>query len=172
MSRVNWAKPCMQFRQLAILMLTASLSTSLFAQPLRLSDYFSETWSSNQGLPHNSINAIAQTQDGYLWFATWEGVARYNGLNFKRFDRNPQTHMLDSGTRSLAADSANRLWVGGARGSLALRQGYTWHAQTPLPSLVNFILVDLQQNLWFAIEGKGVVFRPHLNDGRYGEDQW
>ncbi|WP_436323790.1 two-component regulator propeller domain-containing protein [Vibrio cidicii] len=172
MSSINWAPLFFHSRRLAILILTALCSTSLFAQPLRLSDYFSETWSSNQGLPHNSINAIVQTQDGYLWFATWEGVARYNGLNFKRFDRNPHTHMLDSGTRSLTADSANRLWVGGARGSLALRQGYTWHEQPPLAGLVNYIFVDLQQNLWFAIEGKGVVFRPHLNDGRYGEDQW
>ncbi|OOE48999.1 diguanylate cyclase, partial [Salinivibrio kushneri] len=63
--------------------------TPSYAKDNQLSDYFIETWTSANGLPHNSINAIAQTSDGYLWFATWEGVARYNGLEFVRFDRGP-----------------------------------------------------------------------------------
>ena len=32
------------------------------------------------GPPHNQVNAIAQTPDGYLWFGTWEGLVRHNGL--------------------------------------------------------------------------------------------
>lgn len=124
-----------------------------------LSDYYVDVWDSSDGLPHNSINAIAQTDDGYLWFATWEGVARYDGLNFQLFDRSPQTHMLDSGTRALVSDQNNVLWVGGARGSLSLRTGFSWQQQKPGPSMINHVLRDTSQNLWLAIEGKGVVFR-------------
>jgi hypothetical protein len=53
---------------------------------IALSEYFIETWSTKDGLPHNSINAIAQTREGYLWFGTWEGFARYNGKTFQIFD--------------------------------------------------------------------------------------
>ena len=49
--------------------------------------YFRETWTTREGLPHNQVNAIAQTPDGYLWFGTWEGLVRYNGLEFHVFDR-------------------------------------------------------------------------------------
>lgn len=142
------------------------------AQPTLLSDYYLETWNSNDGLPHNSVNAITQTEDGYLWFATWEGVARYNGLDFKLFDRSPSTHMFDSGARALTTDSDNKLYVGGARGSFVLRQGALWHPQRAVQSLVNHIYLDDQQNLWLSIQGKGLAFRPYLGEGQYGEDQW
>lgn len=62
-----------------------------------LSDYFKDAWSTQEGLPHNSINAIAQTSDGYLWFATWEGVARYNGRDFRFYERSKEKGILDSG---------------------------------------------------------------------------
>ena len=33
-------------------------------------------WTSRNGLPHNSLRDIAQTPEGHLWFATWEGLVR------------------------------------------------------------------------------------------------
>lgn len=146
--------------RLSCLVVWASFPFYSWAQANSLSDYFVDVWTSSDGLPHNSINAIAQTDDGYLWFATWEGVARYNGLEFKLFDRSPETHMQDSGTRALVASDNNSLWVGGARGSLSMRTGFTWQAKPSGPGMINHILKDHQGNLWLAIEGKGVVFRP------------
>jgi len=67
-------------------------------------EYLVEKWTSRDGLPHNSINAISQTQDGYLWFATWEGIARFNGREFKLFTRGPESALLDSGVQALYAD--------------------------------------------------------------------
>ncbi|WP_413283057.1 two-component regulator propeller domain-containing protein [Vibrio sp. MA40-2] len=154
----------------AVLMSMCLLGTTAFSAPL--STYFVDTWTSNDGLPHNSINAISQTSDGYLWFATWEGVVRYNGLEFTLFDRRPDTHMLDSGTRALVSDADNRLWVGGARGSLVVRQGKLWSSYFKTPSLVNHILVDDEKNLWIAIEGMGVLFRPYISEGVYGPEEW
>jgi diguanylate cyclase (GGDEF)-like protein len=132
-----------------------------------ISDYFIENWSSRDGLPHNSVNAIAQTDDGYLWFATWEGVARYNGLEFKVYQRGHLTGMQDSGTRALTAGVDNQLWVGGVRGSLTRRLGFSWQALDTASSLVNGILVDRDDNLWTAIEGKGVYFQTK-NGVNYG----
>ena len=47
--------------------------------------YSASSWLSDDGLPQNWIGAIAQTPDGYLWFATEEGVARYDGTRFTTF---------------------------------------------------------------------------------------
>ncbi|ENM5825571.1 diguanylate cyclase [Vibrio metoecus] len=145
---------------------------SAYAVVEHISDYFVETWTSTDGLPHNSINSVAQTRDGYLWFATWEGVVRYNGINFQLFDRNPQTGMDDSGTRTLLAMENNGLLVAGARGSITQRLSYGWHSFRSAPSLVNGALMDADQNLWLAIEGLGVMIRPYLGKGEYGNDQW
>jgi ligand-binding sensor domain-containing protein len=63
--------------------------------------YFRETWTTRDGLPHNQVNAIAQTPEGYLWFGTWEGLVRYNGLEFQVFDRRNTPALRDNGVRSV-----------------------------------------------------------------------
>ncbi|MBL9195871.1 two-component regulator propeller domain-containing protein [Xanthomonas fragariae] len=56
--------------------------------PARSCDHASDSWSSHNGLPHNSIRDIAQTRDGNLWFTTWESLVRCNGMEFSVIDRN------------------------------------------------------------------------------------
>jgi ligand-binding sensor domain-containing protein len=51
-----------------------------------MSQYVHDVWTTNDGLPQDSINAIAQTPDGYLWLATQEGLARFDGMTFTTFD--------------------------------------------------------------------------------------
>ena len=55
------------------------------APPLPLSEYFQESWTTADGLPHNLVSDIVQTPEGYLWFGTWEGAVRYNGHRFDVF---------------------------------------------------------------------------------------
>ena len=40
-----------------------------------ITQYGHQVWTTSNGLPHNSIRAIAQTPDGYLWVATSSGLA-------------------------------------------------------------------------------------------------
>ena len=48
--------------------------------------YTSRTWQTEDGLPHNVVQAIAQTPDGYLWVGTPSGLARFDGVHFTTFD--------------------------------------------------------------------------------------
>src|SRR6202007_289457 len=53
--------------------------------------YFHRNWRRSDGLPGNSVYAIAQTADGYLWIGTENGLARFDGHRFTRYgDRQPQ----------------------------------------------------------------------------------
>lgn len=40
------------------------------------------SWTSDNGLPVNSIRAITQTPDGFIWLATEEGIVRFDGISF------------------------------------------------------------------------------------------
>lgn len=124
-----------------------------------LDNYFSESWSTVDGLPHNTVNAIAQTPDGYLWFATWEGVARFNGRHFEIFERSAETGLPDSGIRALSVAENGDLLVAGSRGGIARVTGHQWHSYPPLGTLINKAMVDSQQRLWLATEGEGVVMQ-------------
>src|SRR5262245_31457400 len=46
-----------------------------------------DSWTTENGLPQNSVNDILQTRDGYLWLATFGGLVRFDGLRFVVFDR-------------------------------------------------------------------------------------
>jgi diguanylate cyclase (GGDEF)-like protein len=148
------------------LALVVPLSAS--AATAALTDYFRESWSTRQGLPHNTINSISQTPDGYLWFATWEGVARYNGREFKVFGREQQTGLPDSGIRALHLDPKGRLLLGGSRGGLALLHDQQWRPVDPVSSLVNEVRGDAKGQLWVGTEGGG-LFCLQTNGSR---QQW
>jgi hypothetical protein len=47
--------------------------------------YRVDSWTTENGLPQNSVYAILQTRDGYLWFTTLDGLVRYNGAQFVVF---------------------------------------------------------------------------------------
>src|SRR6185295_1850381 len=47
-----------------------------------LTQYTRNVWTQAQGLPQDTIQAITQTSDGYLWLGTDEGLARFDGYEF------------------------------------------------------------------------------------------
>lgn len=128
--------------------------------PVALSEYFVESWSTKNGLPHNSINTIAQTQEGYLWFGTWEGFARYNGKNFQLLERGGDSGLPDSGVLALLAGANGSLLVAGARGGLSLWENGSWHPYAPAPTMIGSATRDSKGNLWLSMPGLGLVFRP------------
>jgi signal transduction histidine kinase/ligand-binding sensor domain-containing protein len=46
-----------------------------------------DSWTTENGLPQNSVNDILQSRDGYLWLATFGGLVRFDGVRFVIFDR-------------------------------------------------------------------------------------
>lgn len=122
-----------------------------------LNDYYRETWTTRSGLPHNSVNDIAQTPDGYLWLATWEGAVRFNGQEFVNFDRERIEGLPDSGIRALMLDSDGSLLLGGSRGGLVRGMGNQWSPFAPAPALISELLRDRRGRLWVGTEGSGVM---------------
>jgi signal transduction histidine kinase/ligand-binding sensor domain-containing protein len=49
--------------------------------------YGFEVWTVDNGLPENEIRGITQTPDGYLWIATFNGLARFDGVHLTLFNR-------------------------------------------------------------------------------------
>lgn len=80
-------------------------------------DLLVRSWQTRDGLPQNTVNALTQTRDGFLWVGTSGGLARFDGVRFRRFG-------LQDGLRSvrisaLLEDSRGVLWVGTTGGGLS-----------------------------------------------------
>lgn len=83
-----------------------------------VSNYQIKTWQSDAGLPHNTVTSLIQTLDGYLWVGTADGLARFDGGEFKVF-RSTDTPALGSGRiRSLSCGRDGVLWIITEEGSL------------------------------------------------------
>jgi signal transduction histidine kinase/ligand-binding sensor domain-containing protein len=78
---------------------------------LGASDYTFKTWNTENGLPQNSVQAIAQTPDGYIWVATRDGLARFDGLRFKIFQRSNTPELPTNRLEWITTDDVGRLWI-------------------------------------------------------------
>lgn len=97
------------FAGLAALCVAASAAA---LDPTRaLSQYLYDSWGAEKGLPGGSITAIAQTSDGYLWIGTDKGLVRFDGLNFRPFERAHPDPMLIGAVRTLVVDASDNLWI-------------------------------------------------------------
>ena len=74
--------------------------------------YRFDSWTTDNGLPQNSITAISQTKDGYLWLTTFDGLVRFDGVRFTVFERTNTRGLLTDRFTTLFANRAGKLWIG------------------------------------------------------------
>jgi signal transduction histidine kinase len=88
-------------------------------------EYLIDRWETEDGLPENSATAMVQTPDGYLWFGTFNGLVRFDGVKFTVFDSVNTPQLPSSGIVNLHLDRRGWLWVSTFRG-VVVRQGTQW----------------------------------------------
>src|SRR5205807_1999937 len=104
-----------------------------------LSRYGRQTWQTESGLPQNTIHAILQTHDGYIWLGTEGGVVRFDGLKFVVYDTQNTPNLRSNNIRSLLEDRQGALWIGTADGLTRLKDSEfsSFTADQGLPALPN-----------------------------------
>jgi len=82
------------------------------AQPAYLqSDFIFNQWTIDDGLPVNEISWIAQTQEGYMWLATFDGLVRFDGDQFTTFNSANTSAFSTNRFANLIVDRDNNLWI-------------------------------------------------------------
>ncbi|HWS90431.1 MAG TPA: two-component regulator propeller domain-containing protein [Pyrinomonadaceae bacterium] len=121
-------------------------------------EFARRAWQTDSGLPQNTVHSIAQTRDGYVWVATEEGLARFDGLTFKIFDRQNTPALRSNDVRALLAGArTGDLWVCTAAGVARLTPEGEWRTYTVADGLagddVASAYEDRAGNVWFATAG-------------------
>ena len=113
-----------------------------------ITQYVHDVWQIDQGLPQNSVMAMAQTRDGYFWVGTEAGVARFDGVAFTAYN-STNSGLTDNYVNSLLADGEDNLWAGTWVGGVARFSG---GKSTGVPgtsgSIVNCLYRDHAGTLW------------------------
>jgi diguanylate cyclase (GGDEF)-like protein len=154
----HWHAVCF-FVCASILSLVSADALAVSELPISLGS--SRVWDSKTGLPHNTAQAITQTKDGYLWVATWEGLARFNGRDWKVFDRETIPGLSDNGIRSVLAASDGALWVGSARNGLFRYFDGRWvaipYGEKLADGQIASLYQDQKQQIWALTGNKEVL---------------
>jgi ligand-binding sensor domain-containing protein/signal transduction histidine kinase len=145
------------FSVLIGLLLATPVSTFAFTN--FSSQYISRNWQTEAGLPHNSVNAVAQTKAGYMWVATREGLARFDGNRFQLVHTESFSSHRNRGLTSLCEKKDGSLWIGSDDGSVSLlKEGKV--SIMPVPSdarsRVSSIHESREGSLWIGTETKGL----------------
>jgi ligand-binding sensor domain-containing protein len=77
-----------------------------------------DRWTTNEGLPQNSVTSLLQTREGYLWMTTNDGLVRFDGVRFTVFNRNNSPVLPANRLAGLFEDRSGRLWFHTEDGSV------------------------------------------------------
>jgi signal transduction histidine kinase/ligand-binding sensor domain-containing protein len=124
-----------------------------------LTEYTHTVWTRKDGLPSAFIYSISQTQDGYLWLATTDGLVRFDGVRFVHWRPKTGHTQLLGAVRVLCAGRDGSLWIGTASGLVGQIRGddLTTHS---IGTQVEAILEDRDGMLWVTTENDLLRFNP------------
>jgi ligand-binding sensor domain-containing protein/signal transduction histidine kinase len=115
---------------------------------LDVSQYAHTAWRFREGFAKSAIESIAQTPDGYLWFGTEAGLARFDGVRSVPWQPRAGEALPDAHVRLLLAAHDGTLWIGTFAGLASLARG----ALTSYPrldgSVINGLAEDREGTIW------------------------
>jgi signal transduction histidine kinase/ligand-binding sensor domain-containing protein len=150
----------------AIATLSALIGPASALNPRRaLTQYTRTVWTQEHGLPQDTVRAIAQTKDGYLWIGTDEGLAQFDGYDFVVFNKENGT-LPSNSVGALWAAKDGSLWIGTLGGLTRYRDGKftTFTKKDGLDDTsVNSITEDPSGAIW-VVAG---VYLNRFQDGKF-----
>ena len=124
--------------------------------------YIFNVWDTDDGLPQVSVNSILQTRDGYLWLATYGGLARFDGVRFTVFDVGNTAGLKSNRITDLFEDREGGLWIGTEMGGVSLLKNGKFTVYTMRDGLpddnIGAIMQDRRGDLWMC-SGAGLIRR-------------
>jgi ligand-binding sensor domain-containing protein/two-component sensor histidine kinase len=118
-------------------------------------NFYFKKYTSENGLPHNSIKCLTQDKTGFLWIATWDGLSRFDGYEFRNYYHNPSdsTSLPFFIIQKIVVDKLNNLWALTAEKQVAIydRSTDTFHQTVMEPDILpTDMTTDLEGNVWLA----------------------
>lgn len=164
---------------LCLLLLLLGSAQALALDPNReLSQFNAQVWLTENGLPQNTIHSITQAKDGYVWIATEEGLARFDGIRFTIFDKQNTPELKTNDIRVLREDRRGALWIGTTDGLVRIFEAKftAFTARDGLPSNVINALCEDRDGSLVVVTAAGIVrlgergFIPFEAHGAFPKD--
>lgn len=163
-------------RRFIIYSLVVFFIWTLFAFQNAAAQYQFDSWTTDNGLPQNGVRSITQTPDGYLWFTTFDGLVRFDGVKFTVFDKNNTKGIVNNRFVTLESFADGSIWAGSEAGDLTIYRGGSFISYpkeiVPDAQIVGFfgdangsIFFETDKSVYKLIDDKFVFIRHNEKDG-------
>jgi signal transduction histidine kinase/ligand-binding sensor domain-containing protein len=130
--------------RVVLLAVLIQLAPNVFAQYSR---YRFEHWTTDRGLPQNTVRNIIQARDGYLWMTTYDGLVRFDGVRFTVFDKSNTPAIRHNRFTSVYEDRDGTLWAGTDLGDVISYRDGVFTSHTPGVVPANFPIMEFRRDL-------------------------
>lgn len=123
-----------------------------------------------EGLNNERVTSVGQDKYGFIWIGTYNGLHRYDGVNFKVYSNTKDsTSIQNSRIEKIFRDRKGNLWIGTANGLCR----YNWRqdnfsrfplksgmvkATDPAPDKITAIIEDQKGTLWVGSAKEGLLY--------------
>jgi ligand-binding sensor domain-containing protein/AraC-like DNA-binding protein len=128
-----------------------------------LEKYIHHSWTTRDGLPQNIIRTITQDRKGFIWLGTDRGVVRFDGTQFKTYNKDNTDAISNNKITALLTGYDGRLWIGSYGGGLiTYKDGQFQRPTTDRAAFlerlfVNRLVQDRDRRIWIGTTGSGLI---------------
>ncbi|BDI29290.1 GGDEF domain-containing protein [Capsulimonas corticalis] len=119
--------------------------------PISLANRVALVWNTHDGLPQDHVKSILQARDGYIWVATQDGAARFDGKQFTTYDTGRTPGLATNNIEQLLEDGDGNLWACGEGGISRFHDGVAENLTPPVTGRGDLnirCLLDPSGHLW------------------------
>ncbi len=164
----------MNFRKTSLLFFCLYLGVLC---PNLFGEYRFDTWTTDNGLPQNGLRSITQTPDGYLWFTTFDGLVRFDGVKFTTFGKGNTKGIINNRFTGLYGDKDGTLYATTMEdGTLTIynKGVFSSYNSEQVPGhYINKIAPDENGELRFLVEDEDRTSKSwyYLREGKFVFDE-
>lgn len=129
-------------------------------------EYLVRNYTVEDGLPVNAISDIVQDEDGYLYFATYNGLVRYDGYEFRTFNSSNSRGLESDRIVGMAMDPTNTIWlIDETAKVISYKDGSfkTYAESDGVTGSAEYIEISEDGDVW-VVTSKGLLkFNPNQN---------
>ena len=101
-----------------VLLAQSSLQEPGYSEESIAQSYMLKHWGIDDGIPNSAVMAMVKGTNDYIWIATYDGIARFDGHQYTKFNQSTHPVLETNSFYSLAEDAAGRLYLGSNGGGL------------------------------------------------------
>ena len=136
------------------------------------SNYSFKHYNINNGLSQNTVRAIYQDRQGFMWFGTKDGLNRFDGIKFVIYKFSPDGNLNDNVFHRILQDRQDNIWVATDEGVYIFdmhkeefrRFNHISNENDSVKGVVTEMVMDHDGDIWMSVEDAGIYHYSFEDD--------